>query len=274
MRNPKSRSNLQLACAALHPPIFILAFASIAVPAVAQSLAPAGVLRAVFLGSNPVQGKTDSRTGAVSGPANDLTREVAARLRVPFSLVGVADVSTVIEKVRNGEAEVGFLAMDPSREDEVSFSRPYSVVLNTLLVRADSPLRSAAEMDRSGLRIGVGKGISAELYLTRTLRQASLIRTGALQADEILRRLDAGEMDAWAANKQRLTEMIPGGGGFRILPDSFLAVGQSMVVAKDNRSLLTVIDRFLDDALRSGLVRKVLDAAALSGVEVAPMPVR
>jgi hypothetical protein len=78
--------------------------------------------------------------------------------------------------------------------------------------------------------------------------------------------VDAREIDSWAANKQRLTEMISGGGGgFRILPDSFLAVGQSMVVAKDNQSLLVVVDQFPEDALRSGLVRKVLDAAALSG---------
>src|SRR5260221_6238325 len=74
----------------------ILALAATAVPAVAQSFAPTGVLRAVFLGSNPVQGRTDSRTGAVSGPANDLIRELAARLGVPFSLEGVADVRTVI----------------------------------------------------------------------------------------------------------------------------------------------------------------------------------
>jgi hypothetical protein len=75
----------------------------------------------------------------------------------------------------------------------------------------------------------VEKGISADLYLTRTLRHASLIRTSGLRAEEILRRVDAREMDAWAANKQRLAEMISGAGGFRILPDSFLAIGQSMV---------------------------------------------
>ena len=252
----------------------ILVFAATAVPAAAQSLAPTGVLRAVFLGSNPVQGRTDSRTGAVSGPANDLMRELAARLGLRFSLEGVADVKTVIAKVRSGEAEVGFLAADPSRADEVAFSRPYSTVANTLLVRTASPLQSVSELDQSGIRIGVEKGISADLYLTRTLRQAGLIHTSALRAEEILRRLDAREMDAWAANKQRLVEMTSGTAGFRILPDSFLVIGQAMVVAKDNQRLLKVVDQFLEDALRSGIVRKMLDAAALSGVEVAPLPER
>jgi hypothetical protein len=83
-----------------------------------------------------------------------------------------------------------------------------------------------------------------------------------------------GEIDAWAANKQRLTEMISGAGGFRIVPESFLAVGQSMVVAKGNQRLLKVVDQFLEDALRSGMVRKALNADALSGVEVAPVPAR
>ena len=86
--------------------------------------------------------------------------------------------------------------------------------------------------------------------------------------------MDLREMDAWAANKQRLVEMTSGNAGFRFLPDSFLAIGQSMVVAKDNQKLLKVVDQFLEDALRSGTVRKVLDAAALTGVEVAPVPVR
>ena len=112
------------------------------------------------------------------------------------------------------------------------------------------------------------------MYLTRTLRHASLIRTSALRAEEILRRLDARELDAWAANKQRLVEMISGAGGFRILPDSFLAIGQCMVVSKDNQRMLKVVDQFLEDALRTGIVRKVPDAAALSGVEAAPVPVR
>lgn len=224
-------------------------------------------LRAVFLASNPVQAKLDPVTGKVSGPAADLLQALAARLHTTATLTGVPDVKTVVAKVRDHEADLGFLAPDPTRAAEVAFSQVYSLALNTLLVPADSPLLNASEIDRTGFRIGVEQNISADLYLTRNIRKAGVVRTGLLTENQILQKLRTKEFDGWAANKQRLTELLAP--GFRILDGSFFSVRQAIAVSKDNEKLLNEVNAFLNEALDSGLVRKALSDAKLNGVEPA-----
>ncbi len=234
----------------------------------AQNLMPAGTLRAVFLGSNPVQGRIDPKTGEASGPVAELMRELARRFGVPFSRRGAANVKAVIDAVQKGEADAGFLALDLSRASDVAFSRAWYLVQNNYLVAAGSPLTNTDNIDREGVRVGVEGGISADLFLTRTLHDARLVRTAALPSEQILQILTSREIDAWAANKQRLVEMTAGKRDFRVLADPFLSVEQSMIVAKDNPQLLKAVDSFLAEALASGLIQIVLDRAGLSGVAV------
>src|SRR5262249_35112613 len=122
----------------------------------AEDLVPTGTLRATFIAGNPVQAITDAKTGEVNGPAADLGRELARRLGVPFTIKGVPGVQPVIDSVKNREADIGFVAFDPVRAAQVDFSQPYSLAQNTYLVREGSPIRSVADVDRTGIRIGVG----------------------------------------------------------------------------------------------------------------------
>ena len=117
-------------------------------PAMAQQLAPTGTLRAAFLGGNPVQGRVDAKTGAVSGPVEELTRELAKRLGVPFAITPGAGVRAVIDSVKNHTADIGFLAFDATRAMEVDFSQPYSLGFNTYMVPANSPIRTVADREQ------------------------------------------------------------------------------------------------------------------------------
>jgi len=136
------------------------------------------------------------------------------------------------------------------------------------VVRADSPIKESAAVAAKGLRIGVEKGVAAELFLQRTFPQAQVIGA-VLTPDEIRRKLDAKEFDVWAASKQRLVEMTAGSADYRILPESFLTVEQGIGVAKDRKPLLDDVNRFLEGALASGMIQKSLEAAGLVGVEAA-----
>src|SRR6202051_3050091 len=100
----------------------------------AQELAPTGTLRAVFLQTNPVQGRVDSKTGAVSGPAVDLTRELGRQLGVPVSVAGVPGAAAMIDSLKNHKADIGFLAFDPTRAVEVDFSQVYSLSWSSYIV--------------------------------------------------------------------------------------------------------------------------------------------
>jgi polar amino acid transport system substrate-binding protein len=237
----------------------------------AQVPAPTGTLRATFLENNPVQGRVDPKTGAVSGPAVDLTRELGRQLGVPVSVVGVAGASALIDSVRNHTADIGFLAFDPSRATDVDFSQVYALSWSSYIVPVNSPLRAVADADRVGIRIGATTGDSPELFLSGNLKSAELKRYANPPAADVLRMLMTGEIDAWAANRQRLIEMAASAANLRVLPDNYFAVKQAIIVPKGDRAALDAVNRFLNDARTSGLIGKSIDRAGLTGaVDVAP----
>lgn len=235
-----------------------------------ETLAPTGTLRVTFLGSNPVQGRVDAATGAVSGPVADLTQELAKRIGVPFKIFPSAGVREVMDAVKAHNADMAFLAFDATRAAEVQFSQPYSLAYNSYIVLDASPIRTAADIDRSGVRVAAPKGDSGDLYLGRTLKQAELKSIAGLNPENAQKMLAAKEIDAYATNRQRLAEMAARFPGLRILPDNFFAVEQSIIVAKGDTAGIEYIDQFIDNARDSGLLKDVLERAKLSGVEVAP----
>jgi polar amino acid transport system substrate-binding protein len=236
----------------------------------AQVLAPTGTLRAVFLQTNPVQGRVDAKTGAVSGPAVDLTRELGRQLGVPVSVVGVPGARALIDSVKNHSADIGFLAFDPTRAADVDFSEVYALSWSSYLVPTNSPLRAVADADRRGIRIGAITGDSPELYLSRNLKNAELKRYVNLPNDDVLRMLAADDFDAWAANRQRLIEMAANAPGVRVLPDNYFAVKQAIVVARGDRAKVEIVNRFLNDARSSGLIKTAIERAGLArSVDVA-----
>jgi polar amino acid transport system substrate-binding protein len=235
----------------------------------ADDLMPTGTLRATFIATNPVQATVDPATGEVRGPANDLARELGRRLGVPVKVTPAMGVNGVLNSVKNGEADIGFLAYDPGRAVEVDFSQPYAIGQNTFIVLATSPLRTVADVDRPGMVLGATQGDAGELFLTRTLKNAELKRNRD-GVDHALEMLRSGEIQAYGTNRQRLDELAKGNPGLRLLPDNFYGVEQSIIVKKDNKALLEVVDRFLDEARNSRFVASAIERAGLVGVDVAP----
>src|SRR5579863_1216182 len=164
--------------------LLIAAAGKAQVPA-AQVLAPTGTLRAVFLQTNPVQGRVDAKTGAVSGPAVDLTRELGRQLGVPVSIMGVPGGRDLIDSVKNHTADIGFLAFDPTRAVDVDFSQVYSLSWSSYIVPVKSPLHAVADADAKGIRIGAATGDSPELYLSRNLKSAELKRYPGPPAEDV-----------------------------------------------------------------------------------------
>jgi polar amino acid transport system substrate-binding protein len=242
----------------------------IAIAANADELVPTGTLRATFIADNPVQAVTDAKTGEVSGPAADLGRELARRLNVPFTIKGVPGVQPVIDSVKAGEADIGFVAFDPVRATQVDFSQPYSLAQNTYLVREDSPIRSVADVDRPGVRIGVGLNDAGDYFLTRTLKNAELKRNPGGDLAVAPRQLEAGEIDAYAANRQRLHAFVLSHPGLRIVPDNFYGVEQAIVVAKGKAALLGKIESLIEETRAAGFIAAAIARAGLVGVDVAP----
>lgn len=235
----------------------------LAAAASGQGLAPTGTLRAVFLQNNPVQGRVEPKTGAVTGPAADLTFDFGRELGVAATIVGVPGVRELIDVLNTHQADIGFLAFDETRAKEVDFSRVYLLSWSGYIVRADSPLSKLEEVDRAGVRVGAARGDSPEIYLSKTLRNAVVKRYENPPAPEVIRLLTSGEIDAWAANRQRLIEMAASAPKLRVLLGNYTGVRQAIAVAKGNTAAVDAINRFLTKARDSGLIKTSIDRAGL-----------
>jgi len=249
----------------------VLLMGLISIPMFSADLAPTGTLRAAFLRTNPVQGRIDAKTGAITGPVADLVEALARELGVPFKIIPAANAREVIDQLNAHTADIGFLAWDAPRAKEVEFSEPYALMLNSYLVRADSPVKKSADIDRAGLRVGTVGGQSQEVVLKEILRKAEIkILPASPPVDELSKMLLSGEMDAYGANRQRLVEAAAEDAKLRVLPDNFSVAEQSIVVTKGDTSRLVTINEFIAKARSSGLVKASLERAKLTaGMEVA-----
>jgi polar amino acid transport system substrate-binding protein len=236
----------------------------------ANNLAPTGTLRAVYIATNPVQAFVDPATKEVRGPAADMARELGKRAGVPVTVTGARGVNGVIDAVKNGEADIGFVAFDPVRAEHVDFSQNYALAQNTYLVTENSPIKSIADVDRAGIRIGVGARDAGDYFLTRTLKAATLVRNDGGVGDAVVKALLAGELDAYAGNRMRLHEAARKTPGLRLVPDNFYGVEQAVIVPKDGAQRLAIINKVIDEARASGFIADSIARARLVGVDVAP----
>jgi polar amino acid transport system substrate-binding protein len=249
-----------------------LATILVSLPLMAADLAPTGTLRAAFLGTNPVQGRVDPQTGAVTGPVGDLVRDLAKQLGVPYTITPVVGARAVMDRVKAHTVDIGFLANDPDRAAEVDFSVPYLLMSSTYIVRADSPLQNAVSVDRAGVRVTAVKGASQEIFLSVNLKNAHLTAVADMPSDpELTKQLLGGELDAFAANRSRLVQIAAHDPKLRVMPDNFTAFEQAIVIEKGDPARLAEINRFLNNELTSGAVKQSIERANLTGVEVAPV---
>lgn len=232
----------------------------------ARLLAPKGELRVALLAGNPALVREQG--GERTGIAVDLGRALARELDARFVPVPYPNVPAVLDSAGRGEWDVAFIAFDPART-QVRFAAAYMELENTLLVTAASPIQDLAEMDRRGRWIAVQSGDAADLYLTRALKAARLVRTSHAAAPGMLAR---GEADAYAANRLRLTEVAPGVPGSRVLPGRFLALPQAIAVPPDREAALGYLNDFVARAKATGEVQRAIDRAGVPGAVVAPEP--
>ena len=240
-----------------------------ALPASANDIAPGGTLRAVYLGSNPAQAVQDRATGAIRGASADLARELAKRIAMPLELKPAANPQGVIDAVSAGAADIGFVAYEPSRAGTVEFSQTYMLVRQSFLVLDGSPIRAIADVDRAGQKIAGTRNDSITLYLKRKLKHATLLEVEN-NPTEIKRMLAAREIDAFGANRQRLTTLMADAPGARLLPDSLFGVPQTIIVPRGRPEALTAVNRFIDEVRASGFLQNALVNSGIVGLDVAP----
>ncbi|MEU3073106.1 transporter substrate-binding domain-containing protein [Streptomyces laurentii] len=190
-------------------------------PRVVADLAPTGVLRASINLGNPVLARGTSEDPG--GITVDLAREIGARLGVPVELVCFDAARKSYEAMASGRADLCFLAVEPAREAEVAFTAPYVVIEGVYAVPRGSALRTPADVDAPGVRIGVKEGSAYDLFLTRTLRHATLVR-GAEGVDTFAER----ELEAGAGIRQPMTTYAAAHPEVRLVEERFMEIRQAV----------------------------------------------
>jgi polar amino acid transport system substrate-binding protein len=238
-------------------------------------LAPTGTLRASFIATNPVQGRVDAKTGAVSGPAADLVQELARRLGVTHVVLPLPDAGAVLDSVKSGKVDIAFLAVEAERATQVDFSDAYSSSGAAYAVRANSSFQKSSDVDRAGVTIGAITGQAPEVYVREHSRNARVQSLPSVPPNaDMGKMLLDGKVDAFAANRTRMEELVRDVPGLRVLPDDYMVTLQAIVVRKGERAQLAEINRFLADVRKSGFMQASLDRAKVAGVKVAPEPGR
>ena len=188
---------------------------------VATDLAPSGVLRASINLGNPVlaQGTPE----APGGVTVDIAREVAARLGVPVEFACFDAARKSYEAMATGRADICFLAIEPAREADVAFTAPYVVIEGVYAVRNDSPIAGPADVDRPGIRVGVKRGSAYDLYLTRTLAHATVVRGG-----DGVDAFRAEGLEVAAGIRQPMTEYVAANPDLRLINERFMQIRQAV----------------------------------------------
>ena len=189
-------------------------------------LAPTGKLRVGINYGNPVLATRDRTSGQLSGVAVDLARELGRRTNLPVELVGFESAGKMVEGLQAAAWDVEFLAVDPGREQEINFTAPYIEIEGTYLLPPGSALVAIADVDREDVRVGVSSKSAYDLFLSRNLKHAQLVRASSPEAafDLIL----AGKVDALGGVRQHLvanTAKLPGS---RVLDGRFMAIQQAL----------------------------------------------
>jgi polar amino acid transport system substrate-binding protein len=235
----------------------------------AAALAPGGRLRASINLGNPILARKDAATGEVMGVSVDLARALAEQLGLPLELKVFDAAAKSVEAVTSGQADIGFFAVDPLRGEGIRFSAAYVLIEGAYLVKQGSKLTDNGQVDRADNKVMVGKGSAYDLYLSRNLKAAQLLRTITSQAvvDDFL----AQGADVAAGVKQQLEADAARLPGLRLLPGRFMVIEQAMgVPAGRGEPAQVALKAFVERAKASGFVAEALKRHGIQGALVAP----
>ena len=230
---------------------------------VLKDLAPAGTLRASINLGNIVlaQGTPDNPAGVTP----ELARELAKRLGVPSALTCFDGAGKAFDAMKAGQVDIVFLAIEPVRAAEIEFTAPYVIIEGVYMVPKNSPLKSPADVDQPGIRVGVNQLSAYDLFLTRNLKNATLVRSADGAATFVKEKLDAA-----GGVKQSLQKFIAQNPGVRLIDERFMEIQQAMGCAKGKTAGAAYLRSFIEEMKANGFVADALKRSGQHDAAVAP----
>lgn len=239
-------------------------------PSVVSAFTPSGRLRASINLGNPILANKHPETGEPFGVSIDLARAFAQRLGAELELVVFDAAGKSVQAVGEDRADFGFFAVDPLRAQMIAFTAPYVLIEGFYLVRQDSPIRTNRDVDQAHNRVAVGKGSAYDLFLTRELKAAQIVR--APTSPEVVQTFLEQKLEVAAGVKQQLQADAGRTPGLRLLDERFMVIQQAMGVPRSRGAAAALaLDAFVQEMKASGFVADALRRHGIAGASVAPM---
>jgi len=236
-------------------------------PDILKEFAPTGTLRAAINQGNTVLAQKGPN-GEALGITVDLARELAKRLGLPIELITFDAAGKVFEAMKRGIWDIAFLAVEAVRAAEIDFTAPYVLIEGTYMVPKDSALKKIEDVDKAGIRIAVATGSAYDLYLTRTIKNATLVRapTGPLALDMFVR----DKLEAAGGVKQPLVEFAAAHPNLQVMDGRFMAIQQAMGMPKGRSKAHAYLRSFIEEMKASGFCADALKRSNQPDAVVAP----
>ena len=236
-------------------------------PDLRSELAPSGTLRAAINLANFLLVTGRSPGGDPEGVAPDMAAAIAKRLEVPIAYVPYATPAELADAATDDVWDIGLIGAEPARAETIAFTAAYTEIEATYLVPAGSPLGRVEDVDRDGVRIAVAGGSAYDLYLSRSLEHAELVRASGLDGSFHL--FAEQKLDALAGLRPRLLSDVGRLPGARILDGRFTAVQQAVGTPRPRERGAAFLAEFVEEAKASGLVQRLIDRHGVRGLSVA-----
>lgn len=236
---------------------------------VVRQLAPEGRLRVAINLGNIVLAQIDPETGEPSGVTVELARELGAQLGVDIDLIRFDAAGKVFDALKAGVLDIIFLAIDPLRAQEIAFSPPYALIEGNFVVDADSELHSIADIDKPGMRVTVARGSAYDLFLTRSLKRATLLRLST--GIEALEVFSSDRLEAAGSVKQPIIKFMETHTNLRLIEPAFMQIRQAMGTPQGRPLGSAYLRTFIEEMKASGVVAEALRRSGQGDVKVAPL---
>ncbi|WP_374352899.1 ABC transporter substrate-binding protein [Limnohabitans sp.] len=235
-----------------------------------QAFAPSGKLRASINLGNPILARRHASSGEPFGVSIDLARALGDRLGVEVQLVVFDTANQSVEAVRGEQADIGFFAIDPLRGEGIAFTPPYVLIEGSYMVPEASAIQANEEVDRPGVRVTVGKGSAYDLFLSRTLQAAEIVRAPSSPA--VVEVFVEQKLEVAAGVKQQLQADLARFPGHRMLPGRFMVIQQAMGLPQSRGAeAAQALAAFVQEMKASGFVAEALARHGIQGASVAPL---
>jgi polar amino acid transport system substrate-binding protein len=234
-----------------------------------EAFTPTGKLRASINLGNPILANKDASTGKPIGVSVDLADEFARRLGVEIELVVFDAAGKSVEALTEERADIGFFAVDPVRGAGIAFTAPYVLIEGFYLVRRESSIRTNAQVDSEINRVAVGQGSAYDLYLTRELQHARIVRAPTSPA--VVPTFIEQGLEVAAGVRQQLEADAARTPGLRLLDERFMTISQAMGISKSRGdAAANTLRLFVEEMKKSGFVAQALARHGIVGASVAP----